>query len=177
MKTGKLIGVAGVVLCFFLSGYIPPPSLPSPPIHIPIAVHKAGSKAETTFLIREDSRYFFALEYLYRSDDLNVRNYIRELAGTGQSDATGRYINTGIPVYLNFKLVQINSETGTEKILQHQELSEHPVFSMGHESLDKRIAIVPLTAGYYRVSVENLREVPELSGIAANLKLIEHRRK
>ena len=177
METPKIPGIASSFISLLLSGCVPPPSLPSPPIHIPIAVHKAGSKVETTFLIREDSRYFFALEYLYRSDDLEIQKKIDELAGTGQSDDAGRYINTGIPVYLKFKLVRINSEAGTEKILQEQELSEHPVFTMRHESLDKRIAIIPLTVGYYRGSAENLRDVPELSGIAVNFKLIKHHRK
>lgn len=45
------------------------------------------------------------------------------------------------------------------------------------QSPDKRITIIPLTVGYYRVSAENLRDVPELSGIAVNFKLIKHHRK
>lgn len=171
MKVRHILGVAGIALSFLLSGCTP--SLPSPPMRIPFAVHKAGSKVEATFLIRKEVTYLFALEYLYRSDDLNVKEYIQKLAGTGQSDASGRYINTGIPVYLKFKLVQINNDTGREKVLYDEELSEHPRRSWDHQSLDKRIAVIPLSTGYYRVSVENLRDVPELSNIAVNFELIE----
>ena len=177
MKTRNLIGVAGVVLCFFLSGYVTSPSVPSPPIRIPFAVHKAGSKVDVTFLVREDYKFLFALEYLYRNDDLKVKERIRELAGTGQSDASGHHVDTGIPVYLKFRLVQINGETGTEKIIHDEELSAHDPRSWGHESIDKRIVSIPLSVGYFRVSVENLRDVPELSDIAVNFELIEDYRK
>lgn len=176
-KAHNIPGIASIVFSLVLSGCTPPPSLPSPPMRIPFAVHQAGSKVETTFLIRKEVNYFFALEYLFPSDDLKLSERIRDLAGTGQSDASGRYINTGIPVYLKFKLVQINSDTGTEKILHDEELSEHPRRSWNHQSLDKRIAVIPLSTGYYRVSVENLRDVPELSDIAVNFKLKEFSRK
>ncbi len=171
MTAKKNIGMTGMLLSFLLSGCTPAPSLPTPPINLPITLHKAGSKVETTFLVLKSAKYLFALEYLYHSLENTHRNNIHVLADTDDDD--GQSLDKGIPVHLRFQLRHIDSEQGAGHIVRDEELSAHPIRSENHVGVTKAINDIELASGYYRVSVETFRDEPRLAKTAVSFKVIE----
>lgn len=177
MTAKKIITATCLLLSAFLTGCSPAPALPSPPLSLPFAVHKAGSKIETTFLIRENRTYLFALEYRYEPGNKEKNELIDKFAGRKKRDANGNYVSMLVPIDLRLKLMRISLENGTEQVLHDKEFSEHQPDSKSADSLIRGIAYIPLDIGYYRIDIENLRDAPELAEIAVNFTLIEFYRK
>lgn len=135
---------------------------PKPPLSLPFEVQKAGSKVETELQIVEDKEYRFTLLFLYKENDEEDRARVRKLAGGQGVDKNFKLIEPGIPISLKVKINIIDS-TG-ERTMFEQEVSELSLSGWGSGRFSKRIIYLTLKPGHYRVSIETLKDVPELLG-------------
>jgi hypothetical protein len=130
---------------------------PKPPIRIPFAVHKAGTKIETDVRIVERHLYSFTLSFLYKDEADRVR--VRKLTGGNETDKTGKILEPGVPIPVKVTIFKQDAEG--RHLLFSQEFSEQRLYSWGG-SLDKKIADTFLETGNYTISVESLQDIPEL---------------
>ena len=130
--------------------------------NLPFEVQKAGNKVEIEYRAVEHRGYLFDLRLMYKEGDQVDRERVRKLAGRYEKDNNGKLIEPGVPILLRFKIDAID-DSGVQPMLE-QEISELRMTSYGADSFDKRIAEVILKPGRYRISVESLKDVPELVG-------------
>jgi len=128
----------------------------------PFEVQKAGNKVEVEFKAGEHRGYLFDLRLMYKEGDQVDRERVRKLAGRYEQDNNGKLIEPGVPILLRFK-IDVIDDSGIKPMLD-QVTSELRMTSHGADSFDKRIIEVPLKPGRYRISVESLKDVPELFG-------------
>jgi hypothetical protein len=133
---------------------------PKPPIVMPFAVQKAGSRVETEMCIVEQRSYIFSLRFNFKGDDETEYARVKKLVGDDIQDKNG---DPGIPTPLKLKISEIGS--GGERVIVDKEVLELRLKSWGSGSLDKKIDYIKLLPGHYRVSVESLKDAPELAGI------------
>lgn len=132
------------------------------PTSWPFEVQKAGNKVEVEFEAVEHRGYLFDLRLMYKEGDREDGERVRKLAGRYEKDNNGKLLEPGVPILLRIKIDEID-DTGVKPMLD-QEISELRTTSHGANSFDKRITEVPLKPGRYRISVESLKDVPELFG-------------
>lgn len=135
---------------------------PKPPIKLPFEVQMAGSKVETEMRIVERKQYSFALQFSYREGDQEDRTRVRKLVGSYEKDRNGNLIDAGIPTPLRFKINIIDA--AGERPMLEQEIQVLELTSWGGDSFGKIFAFVTLDPGHYRVSVESLKDAPEIVG-------------
>lgn len=126
----------------------------------PFEVQKAGNKVEIEYRAVEHRGYLFDLRLMYKEGDREDRERVRKLAGRYEKDNSGKLIEPGVPILLRFKISVIDASG--ERLILDQEISELRKTSHGADSFNKRIIEVPLKPGRYRISVESLKDVPEL---------------
>lgn len=149
----------------FLSACKASEDMPKPPLSLPFEIQRAGNKIETKLRVVEHRHYLFNLRLMYKESDQEDRARVRKLAGAYQMDKNGKLIEPGVPIQLRFKINAI--ETAEERpmlekdILQPEEIR---TISHGADSFNKRFATVILKPGHYKISVESLRDMPELAG-------------
>jgi hypothetical protein len=177
----------------WFSGCTTVPQAPKPPIFLPFNVQKAGNKVETEMRIEERKQYSFRLRFAYKKNDLEDDKRVRKLTGDSRQRYENRidvgistpmrfkigedgkaalqqdisekgltWIDSGIPTPLRFKINVIDNEG--EKLLLEQDIPIMGLTSWGSGILDKIFAQVILNPGHYRVSVESLKDAPELVG-------------
>lgn len=136
---------------------------PQPPINLPFEVQKAGSRVETEMRIVEEKGYWFSLLLRYKQDDMADAERVRKLAGYSDLDKDNKLLRPGVSTPLRFKMHIIDG--AGERLMLEQEISELRTTSYGSGRYTKQI-ISPLVLkpGRYRVSVESLKDVPELIG-------------
>lgn len=142
---------------------------PKPPINLPFEVQKSGSRVETEMRIVEEKEYRFALLLLYKKDAMADFERVRKLAGYSDLDKFGKLLRPGVPVLLKFKINIIDS--AGERLMLEQDVSELRTTSMGSGQFNKQIVYLVLKPGHYRVSVESLRDVPELIGTPVEFQI------
>ena len=130
--------------------------------NFPFEVQKAGNKVEIEYRVVKHEFYYFNLRLMYKEGDQEDRARVRKLAGSYEKDKNGKLIEPGIPIVLRFKINVIDS--AGERPMLEQEIPVLGLTSWGGDSFSKQIAGVPLKPGRYRISVESLRDVPELVG-------------
>lgn len=139
-------------------------SVPKPPIKLPFEVQKAGSMIEMEIRIVEEKEYRFALVFMYNKGDSADGERVRKLAGEPEVDNIfGKLMKPGVPILLRFKINVIDS-IGEKPFVLEREVSELAVTSTGVDHFTKKIAYLPLKQGRYRISVESVKDVPELIG-------------
>lgn len=169
MKSKRLF-IAILVLFPWLSACANGVQAPRPPLNLPFAVQKAGSKLETELRIVEGRSYSFTLRFMYKENDHADFVRVRALAGSHKRDMTGKLIDPGVPILLKLVINQVDAQGSN--LLFAREISEQALYSLGGDSHNKKIADIPLDAGYYRVSIESLRDVPELEGTKINFVIV-----
>jgi hypothetical protein len=142
---------------------------PKPPIEIPFEVHKAGAKVETEIRVVEHREYIFDLEFKFKENDSEDRARVKKLVGDDYQLKNG---DPGIHIPLRFKITSINAAGETpifeKEILDPQDLR---LKSWGGNNFDKLIAYFVLKPGLYRVSLESLKDIPELIGTPVFLRI------
>lgn len=133
-----------------------------PPLSLPFEMQKAGNKVETELRVIEHRGYLFDLQLMYKERDQVDRARVKKLAGAATIDKYGNLVEPGILILLRLK-IEVVDDSGV-KLMFEQEISELRLTSHGADSFDKRIAVVPLKPGRYRISVESLKDVPDLVG-------------
>ena len=136
--------------------------LPEPPVIIPFAVQKAGAVIETELLVQEHRPYLFDLIFGFEKNDPNDRERVKNLAGDYGRNQDGKLTNPGISVPLRLNINIIDSLG--ERPIFDKKIFEEEMWAYGSDNFKKRVAIAPLKAGHYRISVESLKDMPELIG-------------
>jgi hypothetical protein len=146
---------------------------PKPPIEIPFEVHKAGAKVETEMqTVENQSYYIFNLKFKYNEDKQGEWERVYALTGGTGKDKHGRAIEPGVPIHLRLKINSI--ETEGEKTIFEKEINdpqELRLTSWGKSYFSKQIAGVKMKPGRYSVSLESLKDVPDLIGTLVFLEI------
>lgn len=159
-----------LTICPWLSAHANHSLLPKPPIAMPFAVEHAGNKVETEVRIVKEQSYSLVLYFMHRKNDREERARIRKLTGSAKKNKEGRAVEPGIPIPLTIKISVIESQE--EHLIVDTELSELTLESWGADSLTKVITKLILKPGRYRVSIESLKDIPELKGTRINFGII-----
>jgi hypothetical protein len=148
---------------------------PMPPIELPFEVQKAGAKVETLMRTKEGRiGYNFDLEFKFKKNDPEDRARVNKLTGDASyKKYDGRVTQPGIPIHLRLKIYIIEA-AGERPILDKEihDPQELRLTSGGDDYFCKLIADVNLKPGIYRVSLESLKDVPELIGTPVFLSII-----
>ena len=142
---------------------------PEPPVTIPFAVQHAGATIETKLLVQEHRPYLFDLVFGFEKKDPNDRERVKKLAGDYGRNQNGKLINPGISVPLNLNINVIDSLG--ERPIFNLKIVEEEMRGYGADHFLKQIATIPLKPGHYRVSVETMRDTPDLIGTFVFLKI------
>jgi hypothetical protein len=139
---------------------------PRPPIKLPFAVHQAGATVSTELRIVEECRYPFSLKFMYNEKDKADQERVRKLVGRYERDVSGKLLEPGIPIPLKLTINAIDS-SGERTLLEKE------VLALGQEGhginfFDRDFDLIQLSPGLYRVTVQSLKDIPEL----ANTKVI-----
>ncbi len=141
--------------------------VPKPPLVLPFAVQQAGNKVETELQVHEYRPYIFDLRLGFVEKDSEDRERVKKLAGDYGRSKEGKLLKPGVAVPLRLRISVIDSFP--EKTLLEREILEEEMWAYGADNFKKRIAIVPLKPGHYRISVESLKDMPELIGTTVAL--------
>lgn len=135
------------------------------PLSLPFEV-KAGSKVETKLQIEDHREYIFSLRFDYKENDLNDRARVKKLVGDDGQRKDG---DPGIPTPLKLKILAIDA--AGERLIHEQNIPLLRLRSWGTGHFSRHIAYIKLKPGNYQVSVESLKDAPELAGtpIALNI--------
>ena len=136
--------------------------IPEPPIKFPFAVEKAGGKIETELRITEKNIYAFDLDFMYKENDQTDLARVRKLIGMTVTDKTGKLIDPGVPIFLSLKIYRLEAQG--ESLVIAKESSEQRSEALGADQVSKTILDIPLDIGHYKICIENLKDVPELTG-------------
>jgi len=152
--------VMAVIFCF--TGCVA--TGPRPPIELPFAVHQAGATVMTELRIVDKYKYPFVLRFEYKEKDKADQERVRKLVGSGgRNKWTGKIIDPGIPIPLKLTISII--ELSGERIL-----SEKNVLALGEDAhginyferdIDRNQIKIP--PGLYRVTVQSVKDIPELA--------------
>jgi hypothetical protein len=148
---------------------------PTLPIKLPFAVHKAAATVSTELRIIEKREYPFFLIFMFNPQDRADEKRVRKLVGgLSINNFTGRNADPGIPISL--KIVISTIDTSGERLLLEKEVVTEGSISYGSNSFDRLIGLIELAPGLYRVTVQSLKDIPELSGTEVILDISQRLR-
>ncbi len=131
----------------------------TPPIELPFAVHQKGATVSTRLQMLEERNYPFYLKFYYDEKDKADRGRVRKVAGGGGRDRYGKSAEPGIQIPLKITINIIDS-SGERPFLEKEVLTAGIVSWNG--SFDRKIDNVKLAPGLYRVTVQSVKDIPEL---------------
>jgi len=135
--------------------------LPMPPIILPFEVQLAGAKIETDFRIEEQRKYSFELEFRFKNQ--TDRERVAKLVGHPRDEAMG------VAIPLRIRVTRIAAEK--VKILD-KEISQPTLTGFTADKFIKVIDSIQLPPGYYRVSIESLKDIPVLQGTQIEFAIV-----
>lgn len=133
---------------------------PKPPIMLPFSIHQAGATVSTELRIAEERRYPFSLKFMYNEKDQADRERVRKLVGAYEKDKHGNFIEPGVSTPLKLTISVIDS-SGARPLLE-KDISALGQEGHGNNFFDRDFDLVRLSPGLYRVTVQSLKDVPEL---------------
>ncbi len=128
----------------------------------PFEAQKAGAKIEVEFRAREHRGYYFILSFMHKKFDRTESDRIHKLLGREWKNKNGELTIPGIPTLLRLRIYEVDA---AEEPIFEEDIQTFGITSAGSDSVDRDIAMVILQPGRYRISVESLKDVPELIGI------------
>lgn len=140
---------------------------PKPPLIVLFAIHKAGTVATTELRIVEHRIYYFDLRLGFKENDPEDKRRVRKLAGGFGRDKNGKLLDPGISIPLKLTINIVDSSG--ERLLLEKEIREEEMYAYGTDAYLKKISRIALKPGYYRISVESLEDIPELSKTSVSL--------
>lgn len=167
-KLAPLFMISMAVLSW-LSACADGTSPPNPPLSFPFSVEKAGNKVESVFRINKERYYSFSILLLSKKGDKADRERVRKLAGDPQVDMNGKPTNPGTQIPLRLKLNLVTS--AGEKTILEKEISEQKLWAQSEDGFSRLIDAAILKPGDYRVSVESLKDVPQLEGTPVSFEI------
>ena len=134
---------------------------PRPPIKLPFAVHQAGATVLTELRIVEERRYPFSLKFMYNEKDKADQERVRKLVGGHEKDKHGKLLEPGIPIPLKLTIDVIDSSG--ERTLLEKDVLAFGEYCHGINFFDRDYDLIQLSPGLYRVTVQSLKDIPELA--------------
>lgn len=151
--------------CSYLSYYGPPMLFPIN-TEVPIDLSKAGTTAEIEQKILFKDRYELYLRFFPSStdNDSNEREweYLNSLIGSWRH---------GVGQIIPVKLLVIKLEGKKEKILIDKEYFTKNMRGINTNSISRRLTVLHLEPGKYKIKIENQKDFPELSNVRVLLKV------
>lgn len=141
---------------------------PKPPLFVPFEAQKAGSIFTTELRVVEHRGYKFALLLKTKKGaSMEDARRLMELAGkfgrdkSGKQPWGGKLLWPGISIPLKLK-VSIIDASG-ERAIYDKEIHEEEVVGGGSMGIEKLIDTIELKSGHYRISIQSLKDIPELA--------------
>ena len=136
-------------------------------LKVPIQAGVKGTVLETQFRALTTKHYTFYLDLHFPEGDRQARERVRKLSGTGQYNKSGpgaRQIDTGLPIPIRLSVGRADDPDSEWSII-NDVFIHHDLESYSANSYRKIIAGALFARGTYRVRVEALQDIPELSDI------------
>lgn len=142
---------------------------PRPPIELPFAVHQASATVSTELRIVDNYTYPYVLRFVYEEKNYADRERVRKLVGSGaRNRLTGEFKEPGIQIPLKITVNVIDS-SGERTFLEKEILTGGlDSFNSKYYERDIDRNQIRIPPGLYRVTVQSLKNIPEL----ANTKVI-----
>jgi hypothetical protein len=129
----------------------------------PFEVHKAGAMVTTEVQVKEAHHYWFELQFWHKGKDEVEKARIKKLVGSGSINREGNPIDSGIPIPLKIT-ISIIDESG-EHVVTEKEVFVGMQMSGGGGHWDRGIGAILIPAGHCRITVESMRDIPELTDV------------
>lgn len=147
------------------SGKLPEPNDARPrklPLLVPFEAQKAGSIFTAELRVMEHRSYEFAL-LLKAKKGISIEEAKRliKLAGDFGRDKNGKLIRPGISLPLKLRVSAI--ESSGERVVYDKEIHEEEALGAGGMGIEKLIDVIDLRPGRYKVSIQSLKDIPELA--------------
>ncbi|MBI5556779.1 MAG: hypothetical protein HY885_04015 [Deltaproteobacteria bacterium] len=162
-----VIALMVVLSCF--SACTDSVQLPRAPLHFPFEVQRAGNKIETELQVLERREYSFSLRFGFKENDEVDRARVKKLVGDHMIDKYGKLVEPGIPIPLRLRINVV--DVAGERTIFEKEISEQGLWAWGGVDFAKLIESMILKPGHYRISVETLKDIPELIGIPVTFNI------
>lgn len=135
---------------------------PKPPTKFPFPVHKEGATVTTEMKIKKAHHYWFELTFLHnKADDDAERERLKKLVGSWQKNHEGESMEPGIPIPIKITVSVIDS-SGVRNVFE-KELLVGSVWSGGVGGWNRAIGAIEIPAGYSRITVQSMKDIPELA--------------
>lgn len=139
------------------------------PISVPFAVEKAGTRLTCEVIIEDEGGYGVYLSYFHNSSREDRDRVLRIAGGYEYSKSMNVWQDEGRggPMIVRYILKSLDSG----QILR-DEVIEHPRIQFWDaERKDAVLDAFDLTPGRYEVTVESLKDVPEMATVRTDLKV------
>ncbi len=146
---------------------------PKPPLIVPFEAQKAGSTFMTELRVVEHRYYEFTiLLKLKEGATMEDARSLSELAGWFGRDGSGKLRKPGISIPVKLKVRVIDA--AGERTIYDKEIYEEEVQGGGGAGIEKLIDSIELRPGRYRINIESLKDIPELTGYPINFGIDGH---
>lgn len=139
------------------------------PISVPFAVHKAGTRLTCEVVIEDEGGYGVYLSYLNNGTKEDSKRVLRIADGYKYDASSDVWIDMGEggPMIVRYILKSLDSG----QILR-DEVIEHPdIWSWDGERRNAVLGAFSLLPGRYEVTIESLKDVPEMATVRTELKV------
>jgi hypothetical protein len=135
---------------------------PTPPFQLPFAIHQAGAIVSTKLWAKEKHEYPLFLVFMFNENDRADTERVRKLVGSGgYNKFTGKLVDPGIQIPLKITVNLIDS-SGERLYLEKEVLTMGKSSGPSINFFDRKVGYIELLPGLYRVTVQSLKDIPEL---------------
>ena len=152
------IAIGALIVAIACSGNA---SLMKPPLQVPFAAERNGSKVEVDLVVSEYRSYEFRLRFPYKEDGETDFLRVRKLTGSSEKTRVGKLVDPGVPLRIRLEVAGRDSSNAR---LHYEKISEPTLASYGGGYVTKIIDSVNLKPGHYLVSAESLLDASEFNG-------------
>ncbi len=135
------------------------------PISVPFAVQKAGTRLTCDVVIEDEGGYGVYLSYFHNSSREDRDRVLRIAGGYEYYDASMNVSRQGGPMIVRYILKSLDSG----QILRDKVIKHPPIWSWDGERRNAVLGAFDLTPGRYEVTVESLKDAPEMAMIRTEL--------
>ena len=141
---------------------------------LPLDVSRSGSEVMRQLFVTDGRIYVFKLRLKFKDGDKEDKQRLQQLlvrdsVKSARSSKDESSLKLGIAVPLRIRISV--SEPGGERILVEKELNPQRLAGMQDDSAWFNIGSINLQPGFYRLRVESLRDVAELSQALASVEI------
>ena len=162
-----LVGTLFAIGLLLIAGCTDSKKLQKLPMVVPFDTQSAGFKIDTTVQVTDHNAYEFGFKLGFREGDEADRKRVLKLAGDPRRDKAGKLIGPGVSIPVRLRISSVNPSD-----LEHtfeKEFVEVQQTAVSDTDVYAEITTVRLKRGTYRVTVENLKVIPELKGTPIRL--------